>query len=105
MCSDGREEEAQIKDRLQNTVSRLETLPCADDSPEATSFWTNLLRTTFLEPAAGRVGTPLTVQGTHSREQASIPFVCLILTQLRPLSVLDPACCALGWCGDGLAES
>lgn len=54
-CSDGRDEEAQLKDRLQNTVSRLETLPCSDGSPEARAFWANLLRTTFLSPAAGQV--------------------------------------------------
>lgn len=94
MCSDGREEEAQIKDRLQNTVSRLETLPCADDSPEATSFWTNLLRTTFLEPAAGRVRTPLAIQG-HTLSgigfKPMIPSCVPILTQLLPLCILDPA--------------
>jgi hypothetical protein len=42
--SDSRGEEAQLKDRAQNVVSRLEALPCTKGCPEAAAFWQDLIR-------------------------------------------------------------
>ena len=57
---DGTSEEAQLKDRVQNTISRLEALPCGDESQEAKDYWTNLVKETLLDRRKARVvlGTP-----------------------------------------------
>lgn len=43
------EEAAQLKDRVQNTVSRLEALPCREESVEDKRYWKQLLQGTLLD--------------------------------------------------------
>ncbi len=45
------QEVAQLKDRVQNTVSRLEALPCREESEEDRRFWQGLVRRTLLDAA------------------------------------------------------
>jgi len=43
------EEAAQIKDHVQNTISRLEALPCREGSAEDTRYWRSLIRRVLLD--------------------------------------------------------
>lgn len=54
MCRDVKEEAVQLKDRVQNTTSRLEMLPCQEEGQEGKAFWRGVIEENLLTPARGR---------------------------------------------------